>query len=318
MRISPLDFFGDLNLLKLKFMAEVGPNSTLPINLGSTLRGVLGWQLQGLTCPFDRQQCNECSICRHCPYYILFAQKSDMSGLADSPRGYIISPHPYNNDGIIKFSFTLLGDCCRIAPAVVKAFIRGEKNGIGHRRNAYKIINLTASQPGGEPVPLRISKNGCEDFMPPYLLRQWISAADIDSANTDYTARLVNPVRLRKKGKYLSKMDWPFFFSSLVRRLEGLNCLFNNGDQLGRRNWKELMSEFKKTDITHVKLQWRDLRRYSNRQGRKVPLGGLTGQVEIKKPSPCYLQWWQAASLVHIGKGAVMGLGKIHLSRTIH
>lgn len=113
-------------------------------------------------------------------------------------------------------------------------------------------------------------------------------------------------------------MDWPFFFASLARRLEGLNCLFNNGNLLGRQVWKELTDEFNNINIKKEELSWQDLRRYSNRQGRKVPLGGLTGRVVIKNSSDDHFQWWLAASLVHVGKGAVMGLGKIRLISAIH
>ncbi len=318
MAISLLELFGNLNLLKLEFTAEVADSATLPKNLGSALRGVLGWQLQRLTCPFDRQHCTECPICEHCPYHLLFEKKSDMPGLADSPRGYIITPEPYMNTGKINFYLSLLGDCCRTAPAIVKAFVKGGESGIGHKRNAYKIIGVREIRPEEVPVSLGIAKNGCVDIMRPYSLRQWISAGDPDYLKTDYTAVLVNPVRLRKNGKYLSRMDWPFFFASLARRLEGLNCLFNNGNLLGRQVWKELTDEFNNINIKKEELSWQDLRRYSNRQGRKVPLGGLTGRVVIKNSSDDHFQWWLAASLVHVGKGAVMGLGKIRLISAIH
>ncbi len=318
MSITPVELFGDLHLLKLNFKAAVSENATLPRNLGSALRGLLGWQLQRLTCPFGRgQPCPTCTINDHCPYFLLFEKKSDMPGLADSPRGYIVDPEPYENDGKLRFSITMLGDCCRTAPAVTKALINGGQSGLGHKRNLYRMTHLEEVQPSGAVIRLPVTEKSCQHCQGPYPLRSWLAEQN-NMESTDFTARLVSPVRLRRKGKYLGRMNWPFFFASLARRMEGLNCIFNNGRPLGREIWQNINVEFSKFQVTEEDLHWHDLRRYSNRQKRKVPLGGLTGSVKVRQSSSVCRQWWRAASFVHVGKGAVMGLGKVKVRSAIH
>jgi CRISPR/Cas system endoribonuclease Cas6 (RAMP superfamily) len=63
--------------------------------------------------------------------------------------------------------------------------------------------------------------------------------------------------------------------------------------------------------VDKEELHWLDLKRYSRRQRKKIPLGGLVGRVYLNNVSSWWLKWWQLASLVHVGKGAGMGLGKI-------
>jgi CRISPR/Cas system endoribonuclease Cas6 (RAMP superfamily) len=54
-----------------------------------------------------------------------------------------------------------------------------------------------------------------------------------------------------------------------------------------------------------------DYSRYSSRQHKKVPMGGLTGTAVLGASETWCLPWLQAASLIHVGKGASMGLGKV-------
>ncbi len=58
-------------------------------------------------------------------------------------------------------------------------------------------------------------------------------------------------------------------------------------------------------------LRWDDYARFSNRQKKKVPMGGLVGQCSFVSDLPYLEKWLKCAELVHVGKGAAMGLGRI-------
>jgi hypothetical protein len=42
-------------------------------------------------------------------------------------------------------------------------------------------------------------------------------------------------------------------------------------------------------------------------------MGGLVGEAVMEKPSRSMTAWWRVAELVHVGKGVVMGLGRVEI-----
>jgi CRISPR/Cas system endoribonuclease Cas6 (RAMP superfamily) len=66
-------------------------------------------------------------------------------------------------------------------------------------------------------------------------------------------------------------------------------------------------------------LTWHDIARYSNRQGKHIPMGGLLGQVQLIGKTDD-LKWlipylWQCQWL-NIGKETGMGLGVYQITHT--
>ena len=115
-------------------------------------------------------------------------------------------------------------------------------------------------------------------------------------------------------GSYLTAMDWPAVLASLAQKLETLSVIFDAGAPLGRERWillKEHLATLVPSGETDV--AWKDWSRYSNRQRKKVPMGGLAGHAVIDQAPQELWQWLRCASLVHVGKGAAMGLGRIRV-----
>ncbi|WP_084605036.1 CRISPR system precrRNA processing endoribonuclease RAMP protein Cas6 [Desulfonatronum thioautotrophicum] len=107
----------------------------------------------------------------------------------------------------------------------------------------------------------------------------------------------------------------PTLLASLAQRLEMLCVIFNNNEPMGRDCWMRLKEHFSIINPSPPPgLTWKDWSRYSNRQRKKVPMGGLTGSVHIAHAAPELWEWLRCASLVHAGKGTVMGLGGWRLS----
>jgi len=61
-------------------------------------------------------------------------------------------------------------------------------------------------------------------------------------------------------------------------------------------------------------LHWFDWERYSNRQERTMNFGGLLGHVELEGDLAPLAALLRAAEVVHVGKGATFGLGKVELA----
>jgi hypothetical protein len=121
----------------------------------------------------------------------------------------------------------------------------------------------------------------------------------------------VTPLRLRRQGRYLSRIDWPFFLSNVVQRLEMLMVSFQDGKPMGAESWQQFHELFQQPARILDDLSWCDWSRYSNRQKQKVFMGGLVGGVTIEEAPRLWWPFWQAATLANVGKGAAMGLGRV-------
>ncbi len=316
-RFLPVHFFGRLPLLKLKIRFKMTANANLPPFTGFAWRGLTGRELQRLVCPFMRRPtCGDCLIRQNCPYALLIEEENTSADLSDAPRGYLFDPtmdHHQNKkqsqDQML--TVTLAGQCAKFLPVVIMAIIKGQRTGLGYKRNPYVITSIEEVFPDGTTRTIPVNGDVCPAITGPFPLEKWIGS--IDDPPDKVTIQLKTPLRLRKKGKYLRQMAWPFFFESLARRLESLNCLFHEGQPLGKEPWLNLKKHFHQDSRIEGKFRWWDLQRYSGRQKQKIPMGGITGEAVLKKPSASDIQWFKAAELVHVGKGAAMGLGKVQI-----
>ena len=307
--LTPSALFGNLPVLKINFGIRISERSSLPEYLGSAWRGVIGWEMRRLICPF--QELPPCQLCltkEHCPYFMLFEKETTRPGIKDAPRGYILYPHPKDNNGQDELEITLIGECARLLPVVVAAIREGQSVGLGAKRHTYTISGLWKKLPGGGQQAISLESEAIIDAAEPFPLEDWVSKTP---QSVDSQIFFLTPVRLRKQGKYLEKMDWPFFFTTIACRLEALNCLFHTGEPLGREMFLKLQTQFEPTAQIADDLQWVDYARFSSRQHRKVMMGGLVGSA--CRCTDELQAWWQAVGLLHAGKGASMGLGRVEM-----
>lgn len=297
--IMPQDLFGGLtisrNLLHIHYLSGSKPEGFT----GSAWRGILGSGLQQILCPYTKKsKClDSCSLQQAaCPFFSLFRKESTLPGKTAAPKGYILHSAPTKKDNGETLEVSLFGNCHQFLLPIIEILHRAGRNGLTHQQCQFEIIEQEPLQ----PTSGKISE--------PFRLKEWIEP---ENKTADKRFIFQIPVRLRKNKKILGKMDWPFFFITLVRRLEALNCIYNDGTPLEREPMNMLENTFQSWDNIKDTLKWHDLWRYSSPQGKKIPLGGLTGDVSVNQCTPVQRAWFQAASLVGVGKAAVMGLGKI-------
>ncbi len=312
--LSPAGLFGGLPLVRVRFGLMVS-GSGLPAFLGSAARGLLGWELQRLVCPFSsRPACKACVIKEHCPYFVLIEGETDLPGLADSPRGYVLllERNTEENDRYW-FSVTLFGGCSRFLAAVTAAVLSGRERGLGSRRFPFQVETLEEVLPGGASRPLPLRPESLRTMPAPASLTAWMGNSASLAASGRVRLRFSTPLRLRRQGKYLGALDGPFFLDTLARRLEAMNILYNDGAPLSPETRAGLHDLFSGFTPLALDLTWRDQGRYSGTQRCKVPMGGLVGWVEAEV-SPVVGEWLCVAALLHVGKGAAMGMGKVEVS----
>ncbi len=306
--LSPFALFGDLPLLRLRVEYEVDDPKLLPDYLGSSWRGVLGWQMQRLCCPFGpKQACPDCLIREQCPYYLLYELKSNRPGFRDAPRPHILLPEASAARDRQFLSITLIGRAVRTAPLFWKTIQEAADVGLGRERVGFRVHGWLEDCPdlGWKRLPLSESYRHIHGGV---ALKDCLSPAPA----LPWALSLNPPLRLRAQGRYMTAMDWSVFFSSLAQRLEMLSVIFHQGSPLGKEGWTALQKRFlSMTPQAEHAVAWKDWSRYSNRQRKKAPMGGLAGKITISQAPSELWDWLQCASLVHVGKGAAMGLGRI-------
>lgn len=65
--------------------------------------------------------------------------------------------------------------------------------------------------------------------------------------------------------------------------------------------------------VAGAALRWLDWERWSQRQGAAMKLGGLVGTLTLEGDLAPFAPLLRAAEILHAGKGAVFGLGKVEV-----
>lgn len=316
-----------VNVCLSRFQVRLVSDESLPSDfyLGSTLRGAIGWQMQRLVCPFDgRKKCDACLVRDDCPYHELYCKQSALPGLADSPRGYVYYVSPDSGSNFVNLEITLFGSCSRFAPVLFEALLRASKSGLTRRRIAVGIEKIEQIIPDGKK---RIYnwKQLSSQIMDALPLVEWLGEIN---GKIEAVFSIKTPLRLRKNGRYLNYLDMDFLLQNILRRMESLGCVFGDGESIGKENWERIKEEMLPDQIKqcespeemngtglsyHARIRWDDYKRYSNTQRKKVPMGGIVGDVRVKGADKNIFPLLRAVEFLHVGKGAAMGLGRVEM-----
>jgi hypothetical protein len=123
--------------------------------------------------------------------------------------------------------------------------------------------------------------------------------------------RLVTPLRIRREQDLVEpeRLGFDEFVAALLRRLALLSRFHT--DAAWRLDHVGLRERAGQVCVEERQLNWQDWARYSSRQQQKIPMGGVVGFFRVKTAGlePLWPYLW-LGQWTHVGKGAVMGLGK--------
>jgi hypothetical protein len=130
--------------------------------------------------------------------------------------------------------------------------------------------------------------------------------------------QFLHPLRLREGKQYTKQdqLDATLWVKSLLRRYQQLDCAHSN--EPDDFDYSLLHQSAADLSFQQSQLDWFDWYRYSSRQKKKVPMGGIVGSA-ILEGEALDLLWpmvWLGQWL-HAGKGAAMGLGKYRLLNSL-
>jgi hypothetical protein len=304
--------------LRLAFtLRAIGP-AVLPAYKGSMLRGAFGQALRRLVCVMGPgQECASCRLRRECVNTRLFETLIEgepppfLRGLPTSPRPYVFEPHGEEREvetgGALRFDLVLIGQAAELQAFAILAVEKMAAAGLGHARHRFAVERVACREPDGPSHDVGIHAGGaaaapCQPSHPGTELPD----------PTRALLRFVTPTRLKIRDRLVATVGFRALAFAMLRRTLEL-AHFHVPDAAIDWSFRPLLDATAGVRVACANLQWRDWQRYSNRQGTKMSLGGFVGELQLKGDLTPFASLLRAAEVLHVGKGATFGLGKIEI-----
>ena len=280
-----LDRLERIELVPRRMLLDTGEvRATAPM-----LRGVWGRALRGLDAG---------------AYELVFEGRrpSAAPGAEKSPL-YVIRPAPADPAFAPAVEWILIGAAARSDSVLTRAWDVASGMGLGSGRKPFAIRRVLWLDPRGEaiPRPLRWSLRAAAEAMP----------ADI--ATTEVALGFDAPLRVLRRGKLV---DRPTFIDVAVAAARRV-AMLSGAAYPGRA--RELVHAVADAAAQVRADGWKgrraDFVRWSGAQRREVDMRGVSGEIRLPEGAGELWPLLAAGSWIHIGKGAVFGLGQLQPTR---
>ena len=272
-------------------------------------RSVIGKELRKLSCLFRKKSCNDCDLKFQCAYSRIFESPIEKNTIVLKGRNYashpfVISTNKKEGEKIteISLNLTLIGNSLDYFSYIFYSIQKAGESGLFGEKIPYKVKEVLVDKKNIINQGGSINTN--------FKSKVW--KLDLDKkrvAKKHFIINFKSPLRLKIRGRYRDAFTYSDFLQSVYRRLEILSLLYGKNDQF-KYNFLDLSLNKDETS----NLVWKDLKRYSARQGSVIKLGGVVGIMELKGEfTPFELSLLKGAELFHAGKNPSFGLGNIKL-----
>ncbi len=308
-----------IGLTEFRFLLEQGAD--LRGWAANRLRGALGSSLRKIACSTGARTCAGCSLDQVCPYSYCFETEAfgdsrfHSSG-QETPRPYVLRTRPAQapprDRRAFSFQLVLIGRAGALLPYFVLAAKEWKRPGAGPGRATAALLTATALHPFDH------RRHVVYDHRHSSLTTSgWhVSPDDLERSARALPAQelaveFVTPTQLKFRGQRLRRPDFHALVSTLVRRIEALQE-YHALPQIVR-DGQALIAQ---TDAVEL-VEWRgrpaSRERYSHRQRRAMTFEGFVGRAVYRGDLKPFLPILKLGELIHVGKGAVFGLGQMRL-----
>ncbi len=294
---------------------------------GSTLRGALGGVFRKLVCVTRAPTCEGCPLRYQCAYGYVFETAPPPSSqrlrLYESvPRPYVLDVHDsgrllFEQGEQLCFTLTLVGRAIDYFPYVVLAVERLQESGLGKGRREGKgrfaLEEIHARRADGSTVRVYTPETRLDLLNLPTIRGAEIVQHAQSLPAHRLRLRFLTPTRLRFEGRLTDDIQFHHLVRALLHRLSGL-LYFHCGAE-PETDYAALIAQAQEVRTVHRNLQWVEQARYSQRQKSLVRMGGFTGEMVFEGDLEPFLPLLVVGEYVHVGKGTVMGMGRIQIVR---
>lgn len=303
----------EIPYLRLRVTLAARQKAQLPPYKGSLLRGAFGHALRRAACAMERgQECDDCSLHDGCAYGRLFEPRQGfVAGRPSAVRPFVFEPHgfaeSYGPGDLLKFDLLLFGDAVELQAFAVLACERLAEAGLGHRRARFELERVAFQDRRGA------WRSGFERG-----LRRWSEKAPAAAPPGEpvpeerLTLRFLTPLRIKGDGRLIRHFDFRLLASRMLRRtLELAHLAGGQPDAASDVDVEAFLERAEGVRVADSRTRWFDWQRFSNRQGGTMKLGGVVGEVDLEGDLKPFSALLRTAEVVHVGKGATFGLGKV-------
>ncbi|MBW2069472.1 MAG: CRISPR system precrRNA processing endoribonuclease RAMP protein Cas6 [Deltaproteobacteria bacterium] len=305
-------------ILPLRFEIKAKTSVEIPPFAGSTLRGALGVALKRICCISKQRACDECLIRSSCVYVYLF--ETTMLGDSFCDPRFRNAPHPFvlvvpvaetntllNPGDTWSFGITVFGRAVTWLPYFVAAVERMGQIGIGRGRGKFELERLWSLDEKGNPVELLYNEEGFR-FPEKFLSLESLGRGKPGEGNGKFRLTFLTPLRIRFRGKLVDIPEFHIVMGNLLKRISLLMKFHAEGDFPDLSD--DLIRLARGVNIIENNTSWYDWVRYSHRQGLRMRLGGIVGDVVYEGDPSLFEPYISAGTILHIGKNTGFGLGR--------
>ena len=307
----------------LRLRAQFRPvgETRLPAFKGSMFRGAFGRALRATVCAMGPgQPCESCSLRGPCVYTRIFETFVDgnpspfLEGLETSPRPYVFEPLSEAEDldagDLLESDLLLFGSAADLQAYAVLALSRMAPKGFGRDRHPFALDRVSVASPSGSWTLVLDSSAGVASRSP---VAPLVLAPIVEHPSPDrLTLRFVTPTRIQRQRHLQDHLSFRQLAFQMLRRVLEIAHFHVPGAEVSW-DFQDFLRQADDVRVVGADLRWEELSRYSNRQRRKHPLGGFVGEMELEGPLEPFLPLLRTAEVLHVGKGATSGLGRIKL-----
>lgn len=264
----------------------------LPPRPGSIVRGAFGAALREQACPQHARNA-ACVPGAPCAYGAVF-ESSPPAGMGPL-SGQTQIPHPLSlfaactAQDALQVDMVLMGAALSFETVLVSAMTAAVSKGLGKSRVAGQLLQASVDDMGWRPPP----------------------------ADGNVRLNWLSPLRLTRHGRTLgaAQVSAGHLLTGLVRRLGFL--VQYHGQPGPTPDLPTLTALASKARFEQCHWRFQDDSRYSARQQRAIPLGGLLGTVQFDAGSTrAFWPVLQMGEWVQAGKGTIQGLGRYQLENS--
>ncbi|MBM7865382.1 hypothetical protein JOC69_000239 [Heliobacterium gestii] len=306
----------------------------LPSYKGSTLRGGFGQAFRSIACSMRQKDCRGCLLKSSCPYAYVFETSPPVGSEVlrnheNIPRPFIIEPpldqrtlyHPGEQ---LAFRLILIGNAIELLPYFIVAFRELGQLGIGKGRRTYELVKVRILDPENNKKSLIYEKENPliqsanmtirGDYYEKSLREEFSRHQRGSDSNASQRAmvRYLTMTRIKHEDNFSPAIEFHMLVRSLLRRISSL-AYFHHKERLDL-NYSAIIEQAAKVRIIDNRTRWVDWERFSSRQDSHVRMGGVVGEMVYEGNIAAFTPFLRLGELVHVGKGAVFGMGKFEAS----
>lgn len=311
-----------LAVARLRFTAAMERPLQLPAHSGGLLRSVFGAALRQGACVTGLPRCAECPLLNSCAYPAIFEMPPRPTQFAQRfsqvPNPYVVEPPSgpatLQPGELLVFHMVLVGEATQAQlPLVVGACQRALRSGLGQARVPGRLRAVDAVDAQGRASSAYdLSAQRMTSSLP----KLDLTALDrsCPTPTSGVLLQLDTPLRLQHESQPLRppQLMPRAFIAHLLRRVN-LMLDLHLGIRPAPFDAHALLAAADALSHDGSGLRWHDLRRFSARQGRELPQGGVLGPWAWHGDVTPLLPWLRLGQWLHVGKGATAGLGGYRL-----